>query len=248
MPWANSTVARLAAGDLASLSDEFCGAVLICSWPMPAEVIEAYEAFSTKLKAVMPPEAYIYPAKTLHCTVLTLRAFPGGPLDAAARDALVEAWRPVLVAARANPSWPSGDFTLRMGKPTLEGAAGIFRYEDVDGAIGKMRECLRVAIIDAGGIPAIGGGDRSQARPLPKFNVQPAPHLPDIVHSTALRWSAEPTSTDAALAAFTEVAADWKPLDIKVRSTRAVLESTPFMHMPYNDTQASEHGFWRSEE
>ena len=140
MPWANPTVARLAQDDLCG--DDYCGGVLICSWPMPPEVLEAYTAFATRLKAELPPEAYVYPASTLHCTVLTLRAFTGGPLDADARHKLVEAWKPVLATARASASWPTGEFRLRMGPPTLEGAAGIFRYEDSDGAISRMRECL----------------------------------------------------------------------------------------------------------
>lgn len=248
MPWANAVVARLAAGELAALSDEYCGGVLICSWPMPAAVLQAYEAFAASLKEAMPAEAYIYPASTLHCTVLTLRAFPGGPLDANARAALIAAWRPVLAAARADAAWPSGEFMLRMGAPTLEGAAGIFRYEDCDGAIGKMRQCLLRAITASGGAPAIGGGDRSQAKPLPTFAMEPAPHIPDIVHSTALRWVAEPADQAAAHAAFSRVAAQWTPVEITVRGARAVLESTPFMHMPYADAGATEHGFWQSEE
>ena len=64
--------------------------MLICSWPMPAEVLSAYDAFAARLKSEMPSAAYIYPASTLHCTVLTLRAFTGGPLDEAARKQLIE--------------------------------------------------------------------------------------------------------------------------------------------------------------
>ena len=242
MSWANPTVARLAIGDL---TEDACGAVLICSWPMPSHVLAAYQAFAARLKAELPAEAYIYPASTLHCTILTLRAFTGGPLDPAARQQLVAAWTPVLAAARASAEWPTGDFSLVMGAPTLEGAAGIFRYEDCDGAIARMRECLHKAILAAGGVPAVGGGDRALARPLPGAPA-PAPHLPDIVHSTAVRWAAEPADRAAALAAFGRAAATWGPLEITVRGARAVLESTPFMHMPYDDADASEHGFWRA--
>ena len=182
MSWANPTVARLAIGDL---TEDACGGVLICSWPMPSHVLAGYQAFAARLKAELPAEAYIYPASTphslskdpphssahpgvgdrpmsrpacspvaasssvglspparaapilhprLHCTILTLRAFTGGPLDAAARQQLVAAWTPVLAAARASAEWPSADFKLVMGTPTLEGAAGIFRFEGCDGS------------------------------------------------------------------------------------------------------------------
>ena len=112
----------------------------------------------------------------------------------------------MLAAARASAEWPSADFKLVMGTPTLEGAAGIFRfedcdgnpnptptltltptlilaltstltltrYEDCDGAIARMRECLHAAIVAAGGMPAVGGGDRSLARPPPGAP-EPAP-------------------------------------------------------------------------
>ena len=122
--------------------------------------------------------------------------------------------------------------------------SGIFRYEDSDGAVWAMRRCLEAAIVAAGGVPAIGGGDRSSAKPLPSFAVAPPPHLPDIVHSTAVRrpcahsrrapaplsqphcrafrWSAEPPDREAAHAAFGRVAASWAPLDITVQGARAV--------------------------
>mmetsp|Transcript_17524 Transcript_17524/g.56506 ORF Transcript_17524/g.56506 Transcript_17524/m.56506 type:complete len:256 (+) Transcript_17524:97-864(+) len=244
--WDNAIIARLAAGD--RCTDDFCGAVLVCSWPMPPEVALAYAKLSASLRAALPPEAYIYPASTLHCTVATLRAFTGGPLDADARRRLVAAWTPVLEAARRAPEWPKGEFQLRMGPPTLEGAAGIFRYEDSDGAVWAMRRCLEAAIVAAGGVPAIGGGDRSSAKPLPSFAVAPPPHLPDIVHSTAVRWSAEPPDREAAHAAFGRVAASWAPLDITVQGARAVFESTPYMHMPYGDEDgAGAHVFWEED-
>merc|ERR1711879_116281 len=97
-----------------------------------------------------------------------------------------------------------------------EGSAGIFRYVDVDGAIARMRSCLHEAIEAAGGAPAV-GVDASKARLLPGSpEGDPPPHIPDIVHSTALRWKAEPADCDAAREAFARVAADWEPLDIFV--------------------------------
>ena len=61
--WANPTVARLAIGDL---TEDACGGVLICSWPMPSHVLAGYQAFAARLKAELPAEAYIYPASTPH--------------------------------------------------------------------------------------------------------------------------------------------------------------------------------------
>lgn len=245
--WSNPIVARLASKTM--LPDEFCGAVLICSWPMPTHVIDAYDQFAAKLRQALPAGAYVYPASTLHCTVLTIRAFPAGPLDANSRQRLADAWTAVLEAARRSPGWPSEpSFRLRMGAPTLEGAAGIFRYEDCDGAVAKMRACLRDAIRDFGGAAVIGGGDKSLGKPIAAFSLpgDPAPHIPDIVHSTAVRWAAEPADRTAALEAFKEAAAAWAPLEVNVRGCKAVFESTPFMHMPWTDAaSANAHAFWK---
>mmetsp|Transcript_107585 Transcript_107585/g.321719 ORF Transcript_107585/g.321719 Transcript_107585/m.321719 type:complete len:247 (-) Transcript_107585:75-815(-) len=240
--WANATVARLAAGD--TCAGDFCGLVVICSWPMPEHVLDQYKAFKAELARVMPSEAYIYPASTLHCTVITLRAFTAGPMDAGSRAAMQAAWAPVLARARASEAWPRGRFRLRMTAPTLEGSAGIFRYEDADGAVERMRACLREAIIDAGGLAAEGGGDRSSARPLPGTpDDGPAPHMPDIVHSTVLRWRAEPQDRSAAAEAFARAAETWVPVDVEVPCARAVVEDTPYMHIP-NDAA---HVWWESE-
>jgi hypothetical protein len=38
-----------------------------------------------------------------------------------------------------------------------------------------MRQCLHAAIVAAGGVPAVGGGDRALARPPPGAP-SPAPH------------------------------------------------------------------------
>ena len=59
-----------------------------------------------------------------------------------------------------------------------------------------------------------------------------------------MRWAGEPTDQAAAHASFRRAAESWVPLEITVRGARAVLESTPFMHMLYIDADASEHGFW----
>eukprot|EP00928_Gymnodinium_smaydae_P063276 TRINITY_DN4690_c0_g5_i1.p1 TRINITY_DN4690_c0_g5~~TRINITY_DN4690_c0_g5_i1.p1 ORF type:complete len:420 (-),score=94.25 TRINITY_DN4690_c0_g5_i1:424-1536(-) len=218
---------------------EYCGLVVVCSWPMPGEVLERYAKFRQRLVEEMPPEAYVYPGSTLHCTVATLRSFLHGPLDAGARERLL----PVLQAASAQSDWPRGPFRLRMRPPTLEGSAGIFHYEDVDGAVAKMRECLRVAVAAHGGCAAI-GSDRSNGRPVPGGPAgDPAPHLPDIIHSTVLRWSREPPDRAAARAAFARAAATWEPAEVLVPRCCAVYERVPYMHLP----AGGDHVWWSSD-
>ena len=244
MPLANPVVARLAAGDLCD--NEFCGLLLVASWPAADAVQKKLSVFSV---GSLPPSAYLYPATSLHCTVATLRAFTGGPLDVSGpRLAEAQRWSAVLDAAASAPSWPSGEIKLRMLAPTFEGAAGIVRYEETSpgGAIEAMRSCLQVAIRAAGGEAAVGGGDRSQAKALPGAPASdPAPHLPNIIHSTVLRWMAEPTEEElaAARAEFERVQSGWEALEfaIDAGSIRGVFEDVPFMHIPH---KLSAQVFW----
>ena len=118
----------------------------------------------------------------------------------------MERWLGVLERARASEKWPKGSFRLLMGRPTLEGSAGIFRYEDLEEGISGMRQALREAILEAGG-RAAEGPEKSLAKALPgTAEGEPAPHLPDIVHSTVLRWTAEPAAREEAQRRFQEVA------------------------------------------
>ena len=238
--WADPYVGRLANEGVPA--GESCGLVVVCSWPMPEEVVDRYESFRSELVEAMPT-AYVYPSGSLHCTICTLRAFTSGPLDGDARRDAVSRWRDVLAQARNSQDWPRMPFRLRMGIPTLEGSAGIFWYEDLDGAVEKMRSCFREAIASAGG-RANEGADKSNGLPLPGSSVgEPAPHVPNIVHSTVLRWPSEPADPAVAKEAFQTVAASWKPFDVVVPCARAVIEDVPYMHIAWDD----EHIVWESE-
>ena len=57
-----------------------------------SQVLAQYEVFAARLREAMPPQAYVYPASTLHCTIASLRSFTHGPLDVGRRVRL----RPLL--------------------------------------------------------------------------------------------------------------------------------------------------------
>lgn len=246
MPLANPIVARLAAGDMCP--GEFCGLVVVCNWPASSAVQRKHDAAIRAPLEALPRSAYVYPSSSLHCTIATLRAFTGGPLERASEAAR---WAEVLDAAMRMPSWPRGRLTLLMCAPTFEGAAGIVRYEEVSpgGKIAAMRACLVAAIASAGGAAVIGGGDRSAARALPSARAdEPGPHVPDIIHSTVLRWAAEPSAEEVAAvrAAFERIASTWVPVEctLDVSSVCAVCEDTPYMHLP--PAARAQNVFWEA--
>ena len=241
MPFANPVVARLAKGDLCK--DEFSGLLLVLNWPASEHVQgKCLSAFSA---AKLPASAYLYPPTSLHCTVASLRAFTAGPLIS--RESEAQLWGSILDAAASMAAWPTGPITLKMLAPTFEGAVGILRYEEVapGGAIEAARRCLGEAISAAGGQAAVGGGDRTHCRPPTGSPIgSPAPHLPDIIHSTVLRWASEPTEPEVEMAreSFEAVAGAWEPLEFRVDAIdiKAVFEDTPFMHIPHSAAQV----FW----
>ena len=66
------------------------------------------------------------------------------------------------------------------------------------------------------------------------------------MHSTVLRWAAEPTAAELkeAQTAFKAIAATWRPIEMTVDSgCVGVFEDVPFMHIPHSASQI----FWRSE-
>ena len=247
--WANPTVARLATGDRFD-GENVCGLVLVCAWPMPPDVQEQAAALCEELRAELPSAVYVYPPSTLHITIATLRAFANGPMDPPEVEACVALWIPILDAARASPAWPTRwPFRVRMDSPTLEGAAGIWRYADLDGSVSAMRSALRGAIADVGGLAVEGGGDRSLGRPPAGAAAAAgggAPHIPDIVHSTVVRWAAEPGDRSAAAGAFDRAARR----ELSVERAAAVFERVPYMHMltvppgGEGDAGADEFGGW----
>lgn len=198
MSWASAEVARLSLGE----SERVDGLLLLCGWPMHAHVRSQFDDFRKLLLAILPDEAYVYPSSTLHCTIATLRAFGGGKLEGQALEETLKRWTAVLDEARDMVEWPRGSFRLKMNTPTLEGKAAIFRYDDVDGAIEKMRGCLRKAIRSHGGIANEGSSTTKGKALTGSAAGEPAPHIPDIVHSTIVRWKEEVKDKAAVQLAF----------------------------------------------
>eukprot|EP01063_Lacrimia_lanifica_P021252 TRINITY_DN28530_c0_g1_i1.p1 TRINITY_DN28530_c0_g1~~TRINITY_DN28530_c0_g1_i1.p1 ORF type:complete len:277 (+),score=88.27 TRINITY_DN28530_c0_g1_i1:66-896(+) len=273
MGWSDEHIAQLAAG--VKEYGDLCGLIVAACWPMPEEVAGWYRGLRKAIVEEVGMEAvgaHVYPDSALHITVGTLRSFhQGGDLPAAAaREEVERVWSKVLQDARADPRWPRAPFPLRVVAP---GAAlqpngiGVIRYDDPDGGVAAIRACLADAIGRAGGKAAIGGGDRAAgrapagSRPVAGTGAAPPPpHLPDIVHTTFLRWAAEPFEGDgaaeeeAALRARFEaaVAAYWEKMpapEAVVADVAGLFEVSPYMHMRSILGEAAaerECVFWRS--
>ena len=161
---------------------------------MPPAAARVFRALAAELRSRMPKSpttrvaAYALPPPTLHCTIATLRPFRAARRASSALDAeLVTVWRPLLDAAAADPQWPAAPFRLRWQRPTLGRACSISHAEDVDGAVVAMRACIRRACEQRNGVPAE-GIDRRGARAVDGVDAANISHIPDIVHTSLMRW------------------------------------------------------------
>ena len=172
----------------------------------------------------MPPPA-------LHVTVATLRLYTAEDLPAGseARARATAAWIRVLDDARA--SWGTPDVSLTFHTPTFRGNCATLSVADADGAIAGLRAALGDAVAAHGGRAVVGAEPRDRGRPPAGLAPSdPAPHLPDICHSTILRWADEPDDREAAGRAFDAAAATFPPVTTRVPAVAAVFEEAPFMH------------------
>ena len=56
--WADPMVARLAVGDMCA--GDYCGLVIVCSWPMPEDVLARYEVFRAQVVQALPSAVFWY--------------------------------------------------------------------------------------------------------------------------------------------------------------------------------------------
>ena len=82
--------------------------------------------------------------------------------------------------------------------------------------------------------------------PTTRLIARPPPHIPDIVHSTLVRWTAEPDDRAAAAEAFARVAQCWTPLELTVPRAIAVFERLPYMHMLAAGGASADEFIWWS--
>eukprot|EP01137_Pigoraptor_chileana_P032252 Opistho-2@21340 len=214
------------------------GITLTALWPAPEAFQEAYAAFRAALVERLGDagkSAYVYPQDALHVTVATLVSFRDSPLSRPSttdaqqamelRNRTIEAWRTALSNAFSVPIFDQAPFEVEIGRPILSPAAGYFSMSDVAGGISTIRDLVRRATSDpvfqTSGCP----------QPAEKGNLS----IPNIVHSTFLRFVSEPSDSDGFRKAFAECAEKWVPMRALVTGVTLTLEDAPFMHVPVDE-------------
>jgi len=156
-----------------------------------------YDALRSSLAC--EPAIFTYKPEYLHCTIATLASFKSLHLDASVPNSpsgsrIATAFTNALQKAfDATSDFPS-PFSLIVEKPELHTAAGILRLSDPSGSLAAIRKCVSIAAHDEQLEAA--GYDAEKGR----FQV------PDIIHSTFLRFGAQPSEPEEFRKLFNTVA------------------------------------------
>ena len=248
------------------------GLVLALSFPPESRAATTFAALAAELAARMPSSStaagYPMPSSTLHCTIATLRPFKARRRSATALEAELDTvWRPLLDEAAADAEWPSRPITLCWLRPQSLGATcTIARVDDVGGAVLAMRACIRRAIARQGGIAKEGVGSLDASTPCPVDGVaaDSISHIPDIMHTSLLRWAdANPAAEvvdgfrddvlpDGAEVAFAAaVEACWPTSDDASGSARRMTVEATFdfvsLRVDRGYMHGDSHDVWRSD-
>jgi len=200
-------------------------------WPGPREraFAEWYGGWSARLLDTATATAtdncaYVYPLVHLHVTVATLCSFrehDKRPIGEEQAARLTAAWKTALLTASTMDDFPRQPFKVIAQPPVLEQVAAIITYEDPTGGIAAIRRCVARALQDSNDTIA-------PLLPSPKSFA-----IPSIVHTTVLRFHAQPAGDASAFrAAFRQSTQGMGPIEVEVDAIEMVLEDVPFMHIP----------------
>ena len=157
------------------------GSGLGACWGLAVAVDEAlidekwYKGLCEELRKAHPAfrgedevaEAYLYKYHALHVTVASPWPFTvetWRELSKEQLDEMVERWRKIVTGATSVVEAKGGEAGLLLNKVQLSSAAGIFRFDDVDGAVTKVRDEILSRFIEAGAAREKEGGKERQGQ------------------------------------------------------------------------------------
>lgn len=208
------------------------GLVLTALNPPPPELISFYTSFVRSIResldeaGINKDSYYLYDINSLHCTIATLHSFsrpyPSNP------EQTTSAWQQVLLAASQSSDWPTTlspeDLKLRLKAADVHGnGVGVLRYSDDTHTISSLRSCLQEYCTNV---------SNDQASSISDIDVSYL-QLPDIVHSTVLRWRSSPGICVEQLQCMFDKAFSTASVDhdapIPLTDVKLIRESEPYM-------------------
>ena len=231
---ADSFVQSLVQGQVV---DNTFGIVLVTSWPLPDETKRNYETFREVVRDCFFQEdatiddlhVYLYPAEYVHVTVATLFPFHHtAPSSTEDRHFIVRISKDLVKKASEMRSWPiNQSIELQVDRWQIGRKAGIILWKETNGTIEQIRKCLRTAVDEY-----VTVAPEREAK-LVRDNFK----IPDIIHSTFLRFAQTPKiQIDSLERRINNVPpiADFFPTTVQSSSLHLVNENKPYMHLEYH--------------
>ena len=209
--------------------------VVVCGgwgWPTLAANADASAAFAglSSQLATLDKAVHMYPPHALHLTLATLSSFKnphdayGQALPGPERNHFRRTWARAL-GEHLRPQVHLGPIKLVAERLELSSAAGFLVFTDPSGRVASIRAAVRLALRTVMLDAIISGLDKRTLN-----SVQTGLHIPDIIHSTVLRFAAPPTNPVRFQQGFASIAQAWQPIEVQIEVLALVEEIVPFMH------------------
>ena len=193
-----------------------------------------------------PAPVYLYQLESLHITVATFFRRPKNtPFpDENEQKIKIEAWTSVLQKATQMEDWPSTPLKLCVDSCQIGSRAGILLWKETTGGIDAMRRCFKVVTEQL--------NEQNWFQQYPGVTAS-ALDIPDIIHSTFLRFYSVPKTPGLVLQKrFCEKVAcklsDFFPEPITIPMCKLVRDRTPFLLIPHDEQHVFTTSFFSMKE
>ncbi len=186
---------------------------LACSWPFPATAARFYRPLAERL-AALDQAVYVYPDWETHVTILTFVNFSlhnnPEPERLAQLQSLLDSVRALLRPLLRRPA-----FKLMLGQAILTRKAAILPISDPTGAIAEIRQTVSAAL----------AADKNLHAELVRAGL----NVPEIIHSTIMRFKSQPRDLARFLKDFDQAAATAEPFALQIDELLLTTETKPYM-------------------
>jgi len=218
-----------------------CGWSWACTCPSITSIYNALRLSVLSLEESVHPNdksLYVYAPSELHCTVATLSSFKEfesyfSTIDHGKKLEVMNIWRKAIekqlsILSDCDPSRYINGFTGRISSIDVCTSAVIFEVTLEDGVMEGLRKAVRLAAEDEI------FREYEIANGLSPYEMTRLLHIPNIVHSTFIRFRRQPS--EHLLLKLCDLAARWSPVDVHISAPVLVHENKPYMHIHRHQT------------
>lgn len=184
------------------------GLNLALCWPFPLKTRKAYEQIAREIK-LLGPEVYVYPYHQTHITLMTIIDFkkylnPRKDKIIAFKEIAAELYELLIPIVQT-----TSQFKISLDSLELSQNAGFLQSQEPRKSVVKLRAAIENALIE------------SELSIIPK--------IPNIVHSTILRFKSVPSNPSNFLFDFNSIKRNSKIAEILISELLITSETKPYM-------------------